>query len=414
MNNIFNEQEMRARRQFHRLFCTDLLRTCNPSQAIHEQAWSPEVLWDILRHMYEDTPLVPSDIETIVQIAGMTNEHNELWFKLQENCPIFEEFLVALSPYITPKAYTQMKLSLNGKSGGSTVTLFYRTLCCSLTAERVRIPQKDLYDIYEAWCRHHHLVVAPIRTFNKEMRLNGASFKKGYASGRCGVTFFHVAIDLSEEAWDDEPHRKAQGKSPQEIAEAFYGRRKKAAEKDDQEAARTVPAIQGSDNTSGCSSADFAEDGTTNVEDDADNLATDDFSDDGGTVPDSSEIGEAPDADSDVGRVHVDEGCGSIPPAEDFGEELTHLGQDGAKERVKSLPMGVRNFFKLMKMTYKVNPDNFEFRDFFNYAQMEGIQYSIPDKYVDLYILFLQYVGAPEGRISDAVLSRQTLSQEVF
>lgn len=421
MNNIFSPQEMEARRQFHRLFCTNLLHTCAPSKALHDSPWDSGVLWDILQHVYENNPLTPDDIETIVQISGMINAQGDLWFTVEKGAPLFKEFIVAISPYITNNNYVILKMRLGGTAGGTNVPLFYQDCCTDPKAPYVRVRQLDAYRLYEEWCRIHREQSVNRKTFRREFELCGVTSKKGYLEGKCGQSYYSLHLTVPEEKVY-EPKRttpKYQEEKLPALPQVDFGRGSEDAEVDVVETETRVPILQEPEVDNAAPVGDVRKDETVVVETlfydgPVDNLLGED--EDGGDVPDSSEEWEdTPNGDDggvdgdgefpeDFGRDEADDGAWDDNEYEDSGSEApAEAAGDGAKEdaerikaAVRSLPKNVREFFKLMKITYLVNPMNFRYEDFEDYAMAEDILTADPTQMKDLFTLFLSYAQIKE------------------
>lgn len=388
MNNIFNEKEQEARRQFFRLFCTDLLHRCLPTKAIHADPWNADILWDILRNVHEDNPLVPSDIETIIQICGMADKSGYLWFTYDNPTPMFPELLAACSPYMTSDAYSKSKLALVGKDSSSSVYQFFNTCCRSSFAKITRVAHADLYRMYTEWCYQHKLAPTTPRAFRNDLVFQGVKAKKGYVDGKSGCAYYLVALDLRDEVWNSEPQRTEESRAQAAKEQDVAWRRNEARPVAPRRTKEKVPVLQEPENPVAECEGDFGHDEEPDVEND---WGYEEDRDVDGT----SEVLNPEDGDdgrdnplSEDRHDSTEKSCGDQSEPE---PKRYYAKGDSVKERVKALDPAIRRFFKLMKITYRVNPDNFKFQDFQKYARMEGIFYSDDKALEDLFRLFVDY-----------------------
>lgn len=373
---LFEEPELRARRQFHKLFAESYFITTLPAEAIHNTPWNAHVLDDILHRVWENNPLTPNDIEVILQAGGFYNDKHEVWFGWNKSTPMIESVLQAAAPYMDTRSYATMKVQVAGKVANSFEIFFQRIIVNPLP--KARVPQADVYKLFLEYCDMHRLPVLGKRAFKQLMLRKGIHAGKGYVDRKQGVNFYVLACNMSKEVWDAKPPSpsKKEGQEESYTPEQLWDERRRRAQ---------VPDEPSQEQTEGVSEAQEGQDTSAGdvggtVEDDASDaefIAAADDTDDGTNDEDiwGENDDSLPDADStDTADAFTADTLTADPvePTADegiFGDSTDNpaeepLTKETVVARIRALPKGVRRVFQTMKATYLINPEHFTYDDF--------------------------------------------------
>lgn len=394
---LFEEPELRARRQFHKLFAESYFITTLPAEAIHNTPWNAHVLDDILHRVWENNPLTPNDIEVILQAGGFYDDKHEVWFGWNKSTPMIESVLQAASPYMDTRSYATMKVQVAGKVANSFEIFFQRIIVNPLP--KARVPQADVYKLFLEYCDMHRLPVLGKRAFKQLMLRKGIHAGKGYVDRKQGVNFYVLACNMSKEVWDAKPPSpsKKEGQEESYTPEQLWDERRRRAQIPDessQEQTERVSEAQEGQDTS-------ARDVGGTVEDDASDAefiaaADTDDEDIWGENDDS-----LPDADSTNAADAFTAGTFTANPVEPVTDEgiFGDSTDDPAEEpltketvvaRSRALPKGVRRVFQTMKATYLINPEHFTYDDFT--AMCAGVvPFADESEQQNMWHLFLAY-----------------------
>lgn len=371
---LFEEPELRARRQFHRLFAESYFITTLPAEAIHNTPWNAHVLDDILHRVWENNPLTPNDIEVILQAGGFYNDKHEVWFGWNKSTPMIESVLQAAAPYMDTRSYATMKVQVAGKVANSFEIFFQRIIVNPLP--KARVPQADVYKLFLEYCDMHRLPVLGKRAFKQLMLRKGIHAGKGYVDRKQGVNFYVLACNMSKEVWDAKPPSpsKKEGQEESYTPEQLWDERRRRAQIPDepfQEQTEGVSETQEGQDTSAGDVGGTIEDDSS----DAEFIATD------GDTDDEDIWGENDDSlpDADTADVFTTDtfttGAFTANPvgltADEgiFGDSTDNpteepLTKETVVARIRALPKGVRRVFQTMKATYLINPEHFTYDDF--------------------------------------------------
>ena len=395
---LFEEPELRARKQFHKLFAESYFITTLPAEAIHNTPWNAHVLDDILHRVWENNPLTPNDIEVILQAGGFYNDKHEVWFGWNKSTPMIESVLQAAAPYMDTRSYATMKVQVAGKVANSFEIFFQRIIVNPLP--KARVPQADVYKLFLEYCDMHRLPVLGKRAFKQLMLRKGIHAGKGYVDRKQGVNFYVLACNMSKEVWDAKPPSpsKKEGQEESYTPEQLRDERRRRAQIPDepfQEQTEGVSEAQKRQDTSAGDVGGTVEDDTADSEliTTADNTddGTDDediWGEDDDSLPDADTadaftagtLTTSPFATSDEGIF----GDSTDDPAE---EPLT---KEIIVARIRALPKGVRRVFQTMKATYLINPEHFTYDDFT--AMCAGVMpFADESEQQNMWHLFLAY-----------------------
>ena len=388
---LFEEPELRARRQFHKLFAESYFITTLPAEAIHNTPWNAHVLDDILHRVWENNPLTPNDIEVILQAGGFYNDKHEVWFGWNKSTPMIESVLQAAAPYMDTRSYATMKVQVAGKVANSFEIFFQRIIVNPLP--KARVPQADVYKLFLEYCDMHRLPVLGKRAFKQLMLRKGIHAGKGYVDRKQGVNFYVLACNMSKEVWDAKPPSpsKKEGQEESYTPEQLRDERRRRAQ---------VPNEPFQEQTEGVSKAQEGQDTSAGdvggtVEDDtfdAESIATDGANDEDiwGENDDS-----LPDADAFTANAFT---ANLVEPTTDegiFGDSTDDpaeepLTKETVVARIRALPKGVRRVFQTMKATYLINPEHFTYDDFT--AMCAGVvPFADESEQQNMWHLFLAY-----------------------
>lgn len=363
---LFEEPELRARRQFHKLFAESYFITTLPAEAIHNTPWNAHVLDDILHRVWENSPLTPNDIEVILQAGGFYNDKHEVWFGWNKSTPMIESVLQAAAPYMDTRSYATMKVQVAGKVANSFEIFFQRIIVNPLP--KARVPQADVYKLFLEYCDMHRLPVLGKRAFKQLMLRKGIHAGKGYVDRKQGVNFYVLACNMSKEVWDVKPPSpsKKEGQEESYTPEQFRDERRRRAQIPDepfQEQTEGVSEAQEGQDTSARNVGGTVEDDSFNAE-----LITTDGTDDEDIWGENDD--SLPDADTadaftagalTISPFTADEGIFGDSTDDPAEEPLT---KETVVARIRALPKGVRRVFQTMKATYLINPEHFTYDDF--------------------------------------------------
>lgn len=394
---LFEESELRARRQFHKLFAESYFITTLPAEAIHNTPWNAHVLDDILHRVWENNPLTPNDIEVILQAGGFYNDKHEVWFGWNKSTPMIESVLQAAAPYMDTRSYATMKVQVAGKVANSFEIFFQRIIVNPLP--KARVPQADVYKLFLEYCDMHRLPVLGKRAFKQLMLRKGIHAGKGYVDRKQGVNFYVLACNMSKEVWDAKPPSpsKKEGQEESYTPEQLWDERRRRTQ---------VPDEPFQEQTEGVSEAQEGQDTSTgdvggtveNDSSDAELITTDDTDDEDiwGENDDS-----LPDADSTNAADAFTADAFTANPVEPIADEgiFGDSTDDPAEEsltketvvaRIRALPKGVRRVFQTMKATYLINPEHFTYDDFT--AMCAGVvPFADESEQQNMWHLFLAY-----------------------
>lgn len=390
---LFEEPELRARRQFHKLFAESYFITTLPAEAIHNTPWNAHVLDDILHRVWENNPLTPNDIEVILQAGGFYNDKHEVWFGWNKSTPMIESVLQAAAPYMDTRSYATMKVQVAGKVANSFEIFFQRIIVNPLP--KARVPQADVYKLFLEYCDMHRLPVLGKRAFKQLMLRKGIHAGKGYVDRKQGVNFYVLACNMSKEVWDAKPPSpsKKEGQEESYTPEQLWDERRRRAQ---------VPDEPLQEQTEGVSKAQEGQDTSAGdvggaVEDDSPDAAPSSVTDD---TDDEDIWGENDDSlpDADTADVFTadtttdafatsDEGIFGDSTDDPAEEPLT---KETVVARIRALPKGVRRVFQTMKATYLINPEHFTYDDFT--AMCAGVvPFADESEQQNMWHLFLAY-----------------------
>lgn len=390
---LFEEPELRARRQFHKLFAESYFITTLPAEAIHNTPWNAHVLDDILHRVWENNPLTPNDIEVILQAGGFYNDKHEVWFGWNKSTPMIESVLQAAAPYMDTRSYATMKVQVAGKVANSFEIFFQRIIVNPLP--KARVPQADVYKLFLEYCDMHRLPVLGKRAFKQLMLRKGIHAGKGYVDRKQGVNFYVLACNMSKEVWDAKPPSpsKKEGQEESYTPEQLRDERRRRAQVPDessQEQEEGVSEAQEGQDTSAGDVGGIIEDDSS----DAKFIATADDTDDediwgenDDSLPDA-DTADAFTADASTDAFATsDEGIFGDSTDDPTEEPLT---KETVVARIRALPKGVRRVFQTMKATYLINPEHFTYDDFT--AMCAGVvPFADESEQQNMWHLFLAY-----------------------
>lgn len=390
---LFEEPELRARRQFHKLFAESYFITTLPAEAIHNTPWNAHVLDDILHRVWENNPLTPNDIEVILQAGGFYNDKHEVWFGWNKSTPMIESVLQAAAPYMDTRSYAAMKVQVAGKVANSFEIFFQRIIVNPLP--KARVPQADVYKLFLEYCDMHRLPVLGKRAFKQLMLRKGIHAGKGYVDRKQGVNFYVLACNMSKEVWDAKPPSpsKKEGQEESYTPEQLWDERRRRAQVPDepfQEQTEGISETQEGQDTSARDVGGTVEDDSSDAE-----LITTDGTDDEDIWGENDD--SLPDADTadafTAGTLTTspfatsDEGIFGDSTDDPAKEPLT---KETAVARIRALPKGVRRVFQTMKATYLINPEHFTYDDFT--AMCAGVvPFADESEQQNMWHLFLAY-----------------------
>ena len=398
---LFEEPELRARRQFHKLFAESYFITTLPAEAIHNTPWNAHVLDDILHRVWENNPLTPNDIEVILQAGGFYNDKHEAWFGWNKSTPMIESVLQAAAPYMDTRSYATMKVQVAGKVANSFEIFFQRIIVNPLP--KARVPQADVYKLFLEYCDMHRLPVLGKRAFKQLMLRKGIHAGKGYVDRKQGVNFYVLACNMSKEVWDAKPPSpsKKEGQEESYTPEQLRDERRRRAQVPDepsQEQTEGVLAPQEGQDTSTRDVGRAVEDDTPDEEPiatdgtDADTDDEDIWGENDDSLPDadSTDTADAFTAGAfttSLVEPTADEGIFGDSTDDPAEEPLT---KETVVARIRALPKGVRRVFQTMKATYLINPEHFTYDDFT--AMCAGVvPFADESEQQNMWHLFLAY-----------------------
>lgn len=397
---LFEEPELRARRQFHKLFAESYFITTLPAEAIHNTPWNAHVLDDILHRVWENNPLTPNDIEVILQAGGFYNDKHEVWFGWNKSTPMIESVLQAAAPYMDTRSYATMKVQVAGKVANSFEIFFQRIIVNPLP--KARVPQADVYKLFLEYCDMHRLPVLGKRAFKQLMLRKGIHAGKGYVDRKQGVNFYVLACNMSKEVWDAKPpsSSKKEGQEESYTPEQLWDERWRRAQIPDepsQEQTEGVLAPQERQDTSTRGVGRAVEDDTPDEEPiatdgtDADADDEDIWGENDDSLPDADSTNAADaftaGAFTDDTFATTDEGIFGDSTDDPAEEPLT---KETVVARIRALPKGVRRVFQTMKATYLINPEHFTYDDFT--AMCAGVvPFADESEQQNMWHLFLAY-----------------------
>lgn len=390
---LFEEPELRARRQFHKLFAESYFITTLPAEAIHNTPWNAHVLDDILHRVWENNPLTPNDIEVILQAGGFYNDKHEVWFGWNKSTPMIESVLQAAAPYMDTRSYATMKVRVAGKVANSFEIFFQRIIVNPLP--KARVPQADVYKLFLEYCDMHRLPVLGKRAFKQLMLRKGIHAGKGYVDRKQGVNFYVLACNMSKEVWDAKPPRpsKKEGQEESYTPEQLRDERRRRAQVPDEPFQKQTEGVSEAQEGQDPSARDVR--GT--VEDDssdAEFIATADDTDDEDIWGENDD--SLPDADT-ADAFTADTTTDAFATSDEgiFGDSTDNpteepLTKETVVARIRALPKGVRRVFQTMKATYLINPEHFTYDDFT--AMCAGVvPFADESEQQNMWHLFLAY-----------------------
>lgn len=390
---LFEEPELRARRQFHKLFAESYFITTLPAEAIHNTPWNAHVLDDILHRVWENNPLTPNDIEVILQAGGFYNDKHEVWFGWNKSTPMIESVLQAAAPYMDTRSYATMKVQVAGKVANSFEIFFQRIIVNPLP--KARVPQADVYKLFLEYCDMHRLPVLGKRAFKQLMLRKGIHAGKGYVDRKQGVNFYVLACNMSKEVWDAKPPSpsKKEGQEESYTPEQLWDERRRRAQVPDepsQEQTEGVSEAQEGQDTSARDVGGIVEDDSSDTE----LITTDDTDDEDiwgendDSLPDA-DTADAFTADTLTTSTFADSDGGIFGDSTDNPAEEP-LTKETVVARIRALPKGVRRVFQTMKATYLINPEHFTYDDFT--AMCAGVvPFADESEQQNMWHLFLAY-----------------------
>ena len=391
---LFEEPELRARRQFHKLFAESYFITTLPAEAIHNTPWNAHVLDDILHRVWENNPLTPNDIEVILQADGFYNDKHEVWFGWNKSTPMIESVLQAAAPYMDTRSYATMKVQVAGKVANGFEIFFQRIIVNPLP--KARVPQADVYKLFLEYCDMHRLPVLGKRAFKQLMLRKGIHAGKGYVDRKQGVNFYVLACNMSKEVWDAKPPSpsKKEGQEESYTPEQLRDERRRRAQ---------IPDESSQEQTEGVSKAQEGQDTSARdvggiVEDDspdAELVATDDADDEDIWGENDDSLPDADTADAFTTGALTANTIGLTADEGIFGDSTDDpaeepLTKETVVARIRALPKGVRRVFQTMKATYLINPEHFTYDDFT--AMCAGVvPFADESEQQNMWHLFLAY-----------------------
>ena len=391
---LFEEPELRARRQFHKLFAESYFITTLPTEAIHNTPWNAHVLDDILHRVWENNPLTPDDIEVLLQAGGFYNDKHEAWFGWNKSTPMIESVLQAAAPYMDTRSYATMKVQVAGKVANSFEIFFQRIIVNPLP--KARVPQADVYKLFLEYCDMHRLPVLGKRAFKQLMLRKGIHAGKGYVDRKQGVNFYVLACNMSKEVWDAKPPSpsKKEGQEESYTPEQLRDERRRRAQIPDessQEQTEGVFAPQEGQDTSAGDVGRTVEDDSS----DAEFVATDDTNDEDIWGENDDSLPDADTADAFTAGALTTNTVGLTADEGIFGDSTDNpaeepLTKETVVARIRALPKSVRRVFQTMKATYLINPEHFTYDDFT--AMCAGVvPFADESEQQNMWHLFLAY-----------------------
>lgn len=393
---LFEEPELRARRQFHKLFAESYFITTLPAEAIHNTPWNAHVLDDILHRVWENNPLTPNDIEVILQAGGFYNDKHEVWFGWNKSTPMIESVLQAAAPYMDTRSYATMKVQVAGKVANSFEIFFQRIIVNPLP--KARVPQADVYKLFLEYCDMHRLPVLGKRAFKQLMLRKGIHAGKGYVDRKQGGNFYVLACNMSKEVWDAKPPSpsKKEGQEESYTPEQLRDERRRRAQVPDepfQEQTEGVSETQEGQDTSAGDVGRTVEDDSPDAEfiETADADDEDIWGENDDSLPDADSTNAADAFAADIFNADTlatsDEGIFGDSTDDPAEEPLT---KETVVARIRALPKGVRRVFQTMKATYLINPEHFTYDDFT--AMCAGVvPFADESEQQNMWHLFLAY-----------------------
>ena len=390
---LFEEPELRARRQFHKLFAESYFITTLPAEAIHNTPWNAHVLDDILHRVWENNPLTPNDIEVILQAGGFYNDKHEVWFGWNKSTPMIESVLQAAAPYMDTRSYATMKVQVAGKVANSFEIFFQRIIVNPLP--KARVPQADVYKLFLEYCDMHRLPVLGKRAFKQLMLRKGIHAGKGYVDRKQGVNFYVLACNMSKEVWDAKPPSpsKKEGQEESYTPEQLRDERRRRAQIPDESFQEQTEGVSKAQEGQDTSARDVG--GTIkNDSSDAELITTDDADDEDIWGENDDSLPDADTADAFTAGAFTtdtlatsDEGIFGDSTDDPAEEPLT---KETVVARIRALPKGVRRVFQTMKATYLINPEHFTYDDFT--AMCAGVvPFADESEQQNMWHLFLAY-----------------------
>lgn len=401
MDPLFNPEEHQSRRQFRELFLGKFLCPVAKGQAFHDMPWDSGILDIVLHDVYDDNLLDREAVEVIMQLCGIYDREGDAWFGLGAITPTPDIIVDAIAPYISAKAYLTLRKQNNSLVFNS-VERFYQTVCCGSPNRKERIRQADVFKLYQEWCNAVNLPIESRRTFRNVFESHPVGRGKGYVEGVSGTTYYTLSLRTDEEAWNAQSERAAtqeRQKAAHSEQSVWNELRRRAPIRQDpfQGEEETVPSDEGRQDTTTGSGGIFPDDET--VDSGAEEVVPEfqhGISDEAFTTPgDSDAIDTTEDSADSIpedGVTGISDNTAEGAEAEpESGDSIDPNDPVNIRNKVKGLPSELRKFFKLMKVTYLVNPEHFQFNDFQAYYNTSDFPAMQLDKLNDLYILFVQY-----------------------
>lgn len=407
-----------ARRQFHEIFSNGLFVTGLPEEAAHAEPLAPDMIWDIMKNLHEDYPLTIDEIDQILTLGGFYNEAHQLWFKCPSPRAVPLDVVSAMSVYLKQNWYVEMKLTKNLSTYNSAL-LFAQYVCLDVPT-RNRVPQAFLFEMYLEWCLSTGFAAMSRKAFRTAVKAAGIAEGKGYCDKRSGVAYYLVEVNMSEEVWNGqsirEKEEKEEGNTRAYAAKSLMLEPGRGAQvlaqpsHEEEEGVFGDPAGENCDGRHENNEYDDEDAFESNVPYDGKPAGTDYSAEDGFLAEDElrdssrSSLFEGSGAGSTLFGGGADRDERIIPkPVGDFetepGElisaealsEVAIMYPEKVRETMKTLSTDIRKFFKLMKVTYLINPDNFGLDDFDEYYSTSGLAVLPRSETVNLYHLFVQY-----------------------
>lgn len=397
---LFSPEEVRSRIQFRELFMGSYLRPAPPEEAIHVDPWNPGILEDILHLVHEKNTLVATDIETIAQLCGLYTAKHEMWFTYDRSKVLPRIIVSAIAAHVTTKEYSHALMAL-GQNINFSVPRFIKRICTN-TIPKKRVRQSDVFELYTEWCKVVGEQAVGKREFKRQMINYHIPTGKGYVEKQNGVDYYMIACNMSEEAWKHEPTEKTQtnaGTEGEDSAEPLwdeYRRREEVLCRPLEEGEGRVSQAQiWADATAG-DDREYEGPYRGGQKDESDDEEPADEQDIVGAYTrgqdvvvvrrnDEDERSDAPTIEPHRGADIIDKGSAEEP----IDEQVQR--REEIMIAVRKLPAAERQFMKLMKMTYLINPENMQLDDFTAEWDMAGLPELEYHRQEEAYDFFVEY-----------------------
>ena len=198
MDYPFSKEESVSRKQFWNFFGGKYLIPTTAKDAINEDAWSPNVVNEILHKLFPENVMTPDDIYMAACMVGILGIKDEgFYFKYNWESGLTSDIVNALSPYIFNSVWVNMKQRLSGVESTASEE-FYISCCSDPQIKPVKMSTAHLYEIFVIWCEKNGRVPTTNRDLFKYLKSKGHTMYKGYLHGICGANYFRLPISFEE------------------------------------------------------------------------------------------------------------------------------------------------------------------------------------------------------------------------